>query len=98
MNYKKRQLEKIIGELFDIFPIVTITGPRQSGKTTLIKHYINNKWKYYSLDNRELLLRIESDPTLFVRTLDADTAIDEAQKCPELFHAVKEIVDQEFPY
>ena len=98
MNYKKRELEKVIGELFDIFPIVTITGPRQSGKTTLIKHYINNKWKYYSLDNRELLLRIESDPTLFVKTLDADTAIDEAQKCPELFHAVKEIVDQEFPY
>jgi predicted AAA+ superfamily ATPase len=98
MNYKKRKLEEMIGELFDIFPIVTITGPRQSGKTTLIKHYINNKWKYYSLDNRELVLRIESDPTLFVRTLNADTAIDEAQKCPQLFHAVKEIVDQGFPY
>jgi predicted AAA+ superfamily ATPase len=98
MNYKKRKLEGMISELFDIFPIVTITGPRQSGKTTLIKHYIDNKWKYYSLDNRELLLRIESDPTLFVRTLDMHTAVDEAQKCPELFHAVKEIVDQEFPY
>jgi predicted AAA+ superfamily ATPase len=98
MNYKKRKLEETIVELFDIFPIVTITGPRQSGKTTLIKHYINNKWKYYSLDDRELLLRIKSDPTLFVRTFDANIAIDEAQKCPELFHAVKDIVDKEFPY
>jgi len=43
MNYKKRKLEEMIAELFDIFPIVTITGPRQSGKTTMIKHYINNK-------------------------------------------------------
>jgi predicted AAA+ superfamily ATPase len=98
MNYKKRKLEETITELFDIFPVVTITGPRQSGKTTLIKHYINNKWKYYSLDDRELLLRIKSDPTLFVRTFDANIAVDEAQKCPELFHAVKDIVDKEFPY
>jgi predicted AAA+ superfamily ATPase len=123
MKYKKRKLEASISELFDIFPIVTITGPRQSGKTTLIKHYIeqaapaaydvtersshenknsaNNKyssWKYHSLDNRELLLRIKSDPTLFVKSFNSNIVIDEAQKCPELFHAVKEIVDNDFPY
>ncbi len=68
---------------------MAITGPRQAGKSTLIKHYIDNQWKYYSLDNRELLLRIKSDPTLFIKGLNSNTAVDEAQKCPELFHAVK---------
>jgi predicted AAA+ superfamily ATPase len=34
MNYKKRKLEASVSEIFDIFPIATITGPRQSGKTT----------------------------------------------------------------
>lgn len=98
MNYKKRQLESRIAELFEVFPIVAITGPRQAGKSTLIQHFIDKEWKYYSLDNRELLLRIKSDPGLFVKAFNSHVAIDEAQKCPELFHAVKEIVDSGFPF
>ncbi len=66
MDYKRRTLETKIDELFEVFSVVALTGPRQAGKSTLIKHYIGNDWKYYSLDNRELLLRIKSDPTLFV--------------------------------
>lgn len=98
MNYKKRTVESAISELFDVFPIVVITGPRQAGKSTMIKHFINPGWKYYSLDNRELLLRIKSDPTLFVNSIHSHVAIDEAQKCPELFHALKELVDKGFNY
>ncbi len=98
MDYKNRILETKIDELFEIFPVVALTGPRQAGKSTLIKHYIDKNWKYYSLDNRELLLRIKSDSTLFVKSLDSHVAIDEAQKCPELFHAVKEIIDSGFPF
>lgn len=98
MQYKKRNLEGLIGQLFDIFPIVAVTGPRQAGKSTLIKHFIDNQWNYHTLDNRELLLRIKSDPTLFVKSLTTHTVIDEAQKCPDLFPAIKEIVDSDFPY
>ncbi len=98
MKYKQRFLEQQINPLFKIFPIVIITGPRQSGKSTLIQHYIDNKWKYYTLDNRDILLRIQNDPTMFVNNLDSATVIDEAQKYPELFHSIKQIVDEDFPY
>jgi uncharacterized protein len=98
MHYKKRELEKHINNLFEIFPIVAITGPRQSGKTTLLQHYKNKNWQYFSLDNRDLLARIQNDPELFTAQLDSNTIIDEAQKAPELFHSIKGKVDQHFPF
>lgn len=101
MVYKKRLIEPQISKLFEIFPIVSITGPRQSGKSTLIKHYTSKqkqKWQYLSLDDRETLLRIKDDPTLFVKSIKSNIAIDEAQKAPELFHALKLVVDQKIPY
>jgi uncharacterized protein len=115
MHYKERTLTPYIPEFFDVFPIVTITGPRQAGKSTLLTHYMDadENWRYYSLDDRELLLRIKEDPQLFVKTIagaspepptangGAEAApplvphlvIDEAQKAPELFHALKLLVD-----
>ena len=98
MKYIKRNLEERITTLFDVFPVLTITGPRQSGKSTLIKHYIENSkedWIYYSLDNREQLAKIKNDPTLFVKSFKANIALDEIQKAPELFHAIKEFVDSD---
>ena len=43
MDYRKRFIESEIDDLLEIFPIVSLTGPRQSGKSTLIKHYISKK-------------------------------------------------------
>jgi len=98
MNFKNRTITPFIPENFEVFPIVSITGPRQSGKSTLINHYISEdkNWRYYSLDDRELLLRIKDDPGLFVKTIDSNTAIDEAQKAPDLFHSLKLLVDSGF--
>jgi len=96
MEYRKRFIESEIDDLFEIFPIVSLTGPRQSGKSTLIKHYISKKkipWVYISLDDREILLRIKEDPALFAHSINSNIAIDEAQKAPELFHALKQVVD-----
>ena len=96
MEYRKRFIESEIDDLFEIFPIVSLTGPRQSGKSTLIKHYISKKkipWSYISLDDREILLRIKEDPALFAHSINSNIAIDEAQKAPELFHALKQVVD-----
>lgn len=101
MDYKKRLIEPKISKLFEIFPIVSITGPRQSGKSTLIKHYTEKqkeKWEYISLDNRDTLLSIKEDPTLFVKSIKSNIAIDEAQKAPELFHSLKQVVDEKLPY
>lgn len=98
MHFKNRTITPHILENFDVFPIVSITGPRQSGKSTLINHYIgaDKNWRYYSLDDRELLLRIKDDPGLFIKTIDSNIAIDEAQKAPELFHSLKLLVDSGF--
>jgi len=101
MDYKKRTIEPKISKLFEIFPIVSITGPRQSGKSTLIKHYTKQqkeKWEYISLDNRDTLLSIKEDPTLFAKSIKSNIAIDEAQKAPELFHSLKQLVDEKPPY
>jgi predicted AAA+ superfamily ATPase len=101
LEYKKRKIEPEIHKLFEIFPIVSITGPRQCGKSTLIKHYTQedkNDWVYITLDNKETLQRITEDPTLFVRSIKSNIAIDEAQKAPELFHSIKEVVDNNLPY
>ena len=98
MKYRKRTLEGYIDPLMELFPVVAVTGPRQAGKSTLINHYIAKDWKYYTLDNRELLLRVKTDPTLFVRGFGSHVAIDEAQKCPDLFHSIKELVDRGFDY
>lgn len=98
MHFKNRTITPYILENFNVFPIVSITGPRQSGKSTLINHYIgtDKNWRYYSLDDRELLLRIKDDPGLFIKTIDSNIAIDEAQKAPELFHSLKLLVDSGF--
>lgn len=100
-RYFKRNLEDKVVKLFKAFPIITITGPRQSGKSTLIKHFISKqkeKWEYISLDDREIVYEIREDPSLFVKSLKSNVAIDEAQKAPDLFHSIKSIVDKGFPY
>lgn len=99
--YHKRNLESKIPQLLKIFPVVTITGPRQAGKSTLIKNFIlkqKSKWDYISFDDRELALEIKNDPYLFVKSLKTNTAIDEAQKVPALFNYIKILVDEGFPH
>lgn len=101
MKYKKRLIESEISNLFKIFPVVSITGPRQSGKSTLIKHYTDKQkeeWDYISLDDRGTLLNIKEDPTLFAKSIKSNIAIDEAQKAPDLFHALKQVVDEGLPH
>ncbi|MFH1429575.1 MAG: ATP-binding protein [Candidatus Margulisiibacteriota bacterium] len=98
MKYKQRELENRILSLFEVFPIVAVTGPRQSGKSTMLQHFMDKTWAYYSLDNRELLSRINNDPGLFVNSFERNIIIDEAQKSPALFHSIKEIIDKDFSY
>jgi hypothetical protein len=81
-----------------VFKIAAVTGPRQAGKTTFIHNYIKKNWKYYSFDNRDLLLRVKSDPELFIKEFNSNIAIDEAQKAPDIFHSIKYLVDSGFKY
>lgn len=74
------------------FPVVGITGPRQSGKSTLAKMTFPNK-KYVSLDDKELRTLAAANPKDFLEAFPEGTIIDEAQKVPELFDAIKLFVD-----
>lgn len=101
MRYRKRIIETEISNLFKISPIVSITGPRQWGKSTLIEHYISQQkeeWTHVTLDDKDKLLTILEDPTLFAKSINSDIAIDEAQKAPDLFHSLKQVVDEGLPY
>jgi len=101
MNYKPRLIEQRIKEYFEVFSVVSIIGPRQCGKSTLLEHYSQkdrSKWQYFNLDLRTTRAKVESDPDLFIRDFDSNVIIDEAQKVPDLFHAIKSLVDKKFPY
>lgn len=93
MNYVKRHAEAILGEYVKQFPIVVLTGSRQCGKSTLLKHYASTKWKYLSFDTLGISENAKKDPDLFVNNLSSNTIVDEAQKVPEIFGPLKARVD-----
>ncbi|MDP9013581.1 MAG: ATP-binding protein [Pseudomonadota bacterium] len=69
-----------------------VIGPRQSGKTTLVRDLIAGKRTYLTLDNKTTLLAARTDPTGLVRDLDR-AIIDEVQLAPDLLRAIKESID-----
>ena len=75
-------------------PVVLINGPRQAGKTTLIRRLAGAKRTYFTLDDPATLQAVREDVTGFVRNLDT-VAIDEVQHVPELLLAIKLSVDQD---
>jgi len=78
--------------LAEQFPIIAITGPRQSGKSTLAKMTFPNK-KYVSFDDQYYRALAKSNPKDFLKAFPDGVILDEAQKVPEIFDAVKLIVD-----
>jgi len=74
------------------YPIVTVTGPRQSGKSTLIKNCFPD-YKYISLEDPDVLMMIKDDTHLFFKNFPNKTIIDEAQRYPELFSYLQTHVD-----
>ena len=75
------------------FAVVGITGPRQSGKTTLAKMAFPEK-RYISFDDKNIRELAAANPTDFLLAFPDGAIIDEAQKVPEIFDAVKYHIDQ----
>jgi uncharacterized protein len=73
-------------------PAVMVIGPRQCGKTTLVRELIDGERQYLTLDNKTTRLAAQTDPTGLVRDLDR-AIIDEVQLAPELLRAIKESID-----
>lgn len=91
MNISRKAKDALL-RLAGQFPVVGITGPRQSGKTTLAQMTFPDK-KYVSLDDKELRTLAASNPKDFLEAFPDGVIIDEAQKVPEIFDAVKLFVD-----
>ncbi len=64
----------------------------------MIERIVGGDWRYFSFEDLDLLGRVNEGPSAFVGGFDSDVVIDEAHKCPELFHAIKELVDRGFDY
>jgi len=75
-------------------PVVMVTGPRQCGKTTLVRDLVAGKREFITLDDDTMLAAARSDPTGLVRSLDLAT-IDEVQRVPDLLRAIKKSVDDD---
>ena len=74
--------------------VVAISGPRQSGKTTLARRFTQQGRIYVTLDNQPTLAAAKSDPVAFIRGLDR-AIIDEVQRAPDLLLAIKQSVDED---
>jgi len=74
--------------------VVAISGPRQSGKTTLARRFAKRGRRYLTLDDQATLAAARSDPVAFVNDLDR-AVIDEVQRAPELVLAIKQSVDDD---
>ena len=94
--YIKRLLEKVLNRAIDSFPAVLITGPRQSGKTTLLKHALSSKKSsYVSFDDPLERDFARQDPHGFLdRFQNQSVIIDEIQYLPELLPYLKIRIDQ----
>ena len=76
------------------YPVVTLTGPRQSGKTTLVK-ILFPEYKYVSLENPDHRIFALDDPNGFLRQFDKGVILDEVQRTPDLFSYIQTIVDND---
>ena len=89
----RRNIEKRLLKLAKQYPVLTLTGPRQSGKTTLCKMALPDK-AYVSLENPENREYALSDPKGFLAQYPDGVIIDEAQHAPDLFSYIQGIVDE----
>lgn len=92
--YIHRQAENLIKEMISMFKVVLVTGPRQVGKTTLLRHVLSDEYSYVTLDDINALEVAKSDPKLFFLNNPGKIIIDEVQNAPELFREIKRLVDQ----
>lgn len=74
-------------------PVVWLSGPRQSGKTTLLKKLFPKEYRYVSFDAPDVRERCMADPRIFLESLGGPAILDEVQSLPELLHYIKESVD-----
>lgn len=95
MAYITRELERKFLKMNTFFKAILVTGARQVGKTTMLKHLAQGSNRtYVSLDNAMARELAQTDPVLFFQTYKPPILIDEIQKAPALFEQIKIICDE----
>ncbi|MEM8583973.1 MAG: ATP-binding protein [Bacteroidota bacterium] len=89
-----RRLTEHLNTLSDYFPAVSLTGPRQAGKTTLLKELYPN-YTYLSLEDPSVRIPAQEDPKAFLKKFNDRVIFDEAQRFPALFNYLQGVIDED---
>ena len=88
----QRKILPHLQKMLEKFPVISLTGPRQSGKTTLLRHAFPS-FKYFNLERPDQRQLIGEDPIGFLTTMGPGVIFDEAQNLPELFSYIQAVSD-----
>ena len=92
-NYINRDISATILEASKYFPVICVTGPRQSGKSTLVTHLFPD-YDRFSLEDLDVRSFAQKDPIAFLSQTENGLILDEVQKVPELLSYIQGIVDE----
>ncbi len=95
MTYISRVIESTFKKYLSSFPVVGITGPRQSGKSTMLQHVLSKKYRYVTFDDYRITEEYHNNPGTFIEKYNDAVVFDEVQKVPDIFRHIKLAVDRD---